>query len=1456
MVCQNEVKSIETLAGTGANTFTGDNGPALQASLKEPFGVTIDSINNILYVCDAENYRVRKIVLSNGVITTIAGTGEYDFAGDNGPAVNAKFRKPVSVALNPVTQMLYVLDTFNVRVRAINLTSGIIATVVGNGTRTNVPFINPIDGVPATSSSIDPTDIAVDYSRNVLYIGDYGRVRAVNLSTNIITTVAGYGVIGNLGDGGPALSATFSVYGIALDVRKNILYFANQDQFNVRQINLTSGIISRVAGAGGSVSSGDGGLALSANLRPNTLAVDETKNLLYIAETFNFRMRVVNLTTSIIDSVVGTGIIGFSGDGYIAKNASVSHVRQFAIHESTGVIYFPDTSNHRIRKILSKCNLGYYRNNTCLPCVAGSYSSVLEATQCEQCAPGTFSTIVTSNSSNFCLPCNPGEYTNTSGSTSCWSCLAGSFSSTYGSASCTLCPKGTKSNVVGSSSSSTCQLCSLGSYSNTTGSTACLLCPLGTFASNLGSIVCTPCAIGTYSIGTGNIICIPCAAGSYASGLGSTNCTSCAPGTYSGGTGGGTVEVCASCPAGTISSSGATFCQQCPIGSYTNYTRSTSCSQCQPGNYSSIPGSTSCIACPIGAFSSVVGSSTCSLCPIGSYNDLPGASSCKLCQAGSFSSASGSSYCQLCGFGSFSSVLGATSCSQCPAGSYSNVHGASMCIACSNGTYASAAGSAFCSACPIGAYSSTEGASVCTPCLAGTYNDQTGSNACKQCSRGSFSSGSGSIACQQCPIGTYSATNGSTICTSCSIGTYNDRSGAAECKPCEKGTYNNIGSSATCIACPLGTFSSVSGASSCQVCPAGSFADITGSVHCSTCSAGYYQPTQGAANSTSCLSCPIGTYSHAFATSCTLCPQGTYSNRQASTSCTNCPSGTYSAQLGLSSIDGCLLCPVGTYSEVLAATSLMSCKFCENGTYSSVVGASSNTTCDNCPPGTYGIKGICVKCRKGTFSLISRATSETECTACAPGTYSNEEGSSSSSSCTKCPIGFFAEQQRSTNCIPCPFGMFSAQEGASMCIKCRENETCSLGSKNPIDNINLLTSQKSSGDPYFSNQKERSEDPVSDSIRLIFIIGAIVGVVVIIVLVILLLGIAKCQRKISWDTIRHYIAILDFFSLKHYVKPEKPIINHATWFGGVMTLLMLTLIVSITVISIVDIVRGENKIETASVVPKETLRTNIVNSTYKLVTHLVNYGDSNCNPTSYLITGFMGAHSLDSLLLDNYTCSITFVCTNCVLQGSSQMVKYFFAQTYAMAAAIDYQWSVPHFDSRFKTTQVSERIVPDNITHVFRGPKSTEISISMTTTLFAKLDPWDFFFYNILSKIFNSSSASDTLGYATVRNTPILGSTLAEASQFWNQVSLSVSFEFIANPNAYFIQQIGRSTVLDFFSKIFALIAASASLIVMNMNLLERIWKSIQQMRRTRKQQTNVQHMELTQQPVAHSTEL
>jgi sugar lactone lactonase YvrE len=452
---------IRTVAGNGEPGYSGDGGPATSATLNEPKNLTIDQEGN-LYIADSENNLIRKVD-RGGIISTIAGSSPSvsrenpsiegktsgGFAGDGGQATSALLNFPSGVAVDNMGH-LYIADTYNHRVRKVDLTTGLITTVAGIGTleaefpnehgdydeqgtrygigatpgqgqdtEDNVKMVktssgewtfiykdlveyagknwediqgteaggpSPLEsprsepqkqneqknpgrliqiqplrkGPPGVQYAVDtellePNAVALDPAGTVLYIADLGNARVwkVDLRTGFIEAVAGTGESEGTGDseyngdGQPATKANLSYpYGLAVDLEGNI-YIADTFAFRVRRVAHDTGHIETIAGDGKEFYFEPGCVSQSI-ARPYGIAVDARGNL-YMTDATNHLIRKWEKTTGKIRTIIGNGAEGYNGDSSPALVTSLNFPTGVCV-DHNGAIYVADTFNHRIRK--------------------------------------------------------------------------------------------------------------------------------------------------------------------------------------------------------------------------------------------------------------------------------------------------------------------------------------------------------------------------------------------------------------------------------------------------------------------------------------------------------------------------------------------------------------------------------------------------------------------------------------------------------------------------------------------------------------------------------------------------------------------------------------------------------------------------------------------------------------------------------------------------------------------------------------------------------------------------------------------------------------------------------------------------------------------------------------------------------------------------------------------------
>lgn len=392
--------TIGTIAGTGRPGYAGDGGPAVAAWLNEPKSIILDG-SGAIYIADSENHLIRKVDVATGIISTVAGcpapaapaeaphpvpadpsiageeddplgdltlsgperfvqvadlsgtvrflvgaaSGDNRFGGDGGPATGATLNFPSGLAVDE--RNLYIADTMNHRVRQVDLVTGIITTLAGTGQHRLSG-----DGGPAVSAALnEPCALALDGKGN-LYIADQSnnRIRKVERGSGVITTVAGTGEATYEGDGMPAREAALAgPSGLATGL-DGALYIADTFNGRIRRVDLETGLISTVAGDGGAYRyTGQPGEFSTSLSRPYGIAVDGEGNIL-ITDSDSHLIRRWDCRKSTITALAGNGVAQFSGDGQCARNSSLNYPFGVSV-DGRGNIYVADTFNHRVRMI-------------------------------------------------------------------------------------------------------------------------------------------------------------------------------------------------------------------------------------------------------------------------------------------------------------------------------------------------------------------------------------------------------------------------------------------------------------------------------------------------------------------------------------------------------------------------------------------------------------------------------------------------------------------------------------------------------------------------------------------------------------------------------------------------------------------------------------------------------------------------------------------------------------------------------------------------------------------------------------------------------------------------------------------------------------------------------------------------------------------------------------------------
>jgi sugar lactone lactonase YvrE len=344
--------NISVFAGNGVCNSAGDGGPATQAELRAPIAVTVGPNSNV-YVADLGGNVVRMVNVATGIITTVAGNGNPAFSGEGGPATQAGVR-PNSIAFDPHGN-LYIGDGRNHVIRRVDAVTGIITTIAGIPGQAGYSG----DGGLATAALAgQPVGLVFDAAGN-LFFAELVQctIRRIDAVSGIITRYAGNLTCGYGGDGGPALNAVlhFMNQGIlpqlAFDLSGNLL-ITDQANNRVRQVTTATGVISTIAGTGTAGFSGDNGPATSAQLNfPSGILVNNS-NQIFVADSFNSRVRRIDTSQTII-TFCGNGSIG---DGGPATSAILSPMNGVT-HDTQGNLYIGDSSANLLRKVDTAGNI-------------------------------------------------------------------------------------------------------------------------------------------------------------------------------------------------------------------------------------------------------------------------------------------------------------------------------------------------------------------------------------------------------------------------------------------------------------------------------------------------------------------------------------------------------------------------------------------------------------------------------------------------------------------------------------------------------------------------------------------------------------------------------------------------------------------------------------------------------------------------------------------------------------------------------------------------------------------------------------------------------------------------------------------------------------------------------------------------------------------------------------------
>ena len=338
--------TISTFAGTGVKGGSGDGGPATAAQIDNPFGV-VRGPDGAIWFCEYTGQRIRRVA-PDGTISTIAGTGAKGYSGDGGPALQATFNLPHELRFDAAGD-LYIVDMTNHAVRKIDLKTKIITTIAGNG----LPGYSG-DGGPAKNAQFKQPHSIQFGPEGDLYVCDIGNhaIRRIDLKTGTISTFAGTGKPGPTPDGAK-IAGTPLKGPRSLDFDKNgNLWLATREGNQVFKFDLKAGTIHHIAGTGKSGFTGHGGPAKEATLSgPKGISIDTEGNV-WLADCESHSIRMIDMKKGTIELIAGLNV---KGDGPDGDPLQCKMARPHGVFcDADGTVFIGDSETHRVRLLKRK----------------------------------------------------------------------------------------------------------------------------------------------------------------------------------------------------------------------------------------------------------------------------------------------------------------------------------------------------------------------------------------------------------------------------------------------------------------------------------------------------------------------------------------------------------------------------------------------------------------------------------------------------------------------------------------------------------------------------------------------------------------------------------------------------------------------------------------------------------------------------------------------------------------------------------------------------------------------------------------------------------------------------------------------------------------------------------------------------------------------------------------------
>ena len=293
---------VSTLAGGGATSGSVD-GTGASARFYRPYDVVLTSDDTTAYIADRGNHNIRKIIVATGVVTTLAGSGSSGSA--DGAAGSCSFNAPLGLALTSDNAYLYVTDSSNFKIRRVSIATGVVSTLAGSGSSGSA------DGAAGSATFSSPVKAALSSDDAYLYVADFfnHKVRMVTVATGAVSTLAGSGSSGSA-DGAAGSAAFDRPDGLALTSDDAHLYVVDMWNHKIRVVTTATGAVSTLAGSGSS-GSADGAAGVASFRRPHGIAISSDDSMLYVADHDSHKIRMVLTATGAVSTLAGDGSAGY-----------------------------------------------------------------------------------------------------------------------------------------------------------------------------------------------------------------------------------------------------------------------------------------------------------------------------------------------------------------------------------------------------------------------------------------------------------------------------------------------------------------------------------------------------------------------------------------------------------------------------------------------------------------------------------------------------------------------------------------------------------------------------------------------------------------------------------------------------------------------------------------------------------------------------------------------------------------------------------------------------------------------------------------------------------------------------------------------------------------------------------------------------------------------------------------